>query len=211
MSQESALDRILLDEIDRSLSDFISSRPIHENGIVAAAFNKLERGKNEDTMQLVGKIVDDIVFGPAQEVFNGQEVIDAINARKAGAFVAAFSNLAEKIISNAMIDAKEDSYATFKDFRDIFVLSVLVSIGAEAHSREKTGILSGFFGANSFRDLSARPFHDALIDFFYNKMAEEDSGAVTVAMLLQDSFALSDNNEQLKWTRPPHIDQIFTY
>lgn len=204
-------EKLDFDDLGKSLGEFFSSDYVKSGKFAAITLSKLEEGRNKNISSFIETIVRDIVFGPAQEVFSGQELIDAINTKKATSFITAFSSLSEKIIEMSSIDTKEDAYSTFKDFRDVFVMSVLASIASSNHSIQKENLLKSVFSEESFSDLSTLDFHSVLVNFFYNNMTEEDSGAITIAMVFHNAFAAPGNDEYQKWTRPPQIDTLFSY
>lgn len=208
----SKLDQLLIEDIDKSLSDFMQNRSLPENSIVAQAYSSIEKNRSEDTGRFIKEIVEKIVIGPAQEVFSGQEIIDAIKAKKVSSFTSAFVSLSERIVDIALTDAKEDSIFTYKDFRDIFVLSVLVSmVTSESRNKNLTEeVLRGFFVDGNFKDMSDKSFHSAMLECFYKTMGEEDSGSTALPFLFHSLFSTNETkDDHLKWARPAHIDYIF--
>jgi hypothetical protein len=202
---EQDTDKALI-EIELELAKYID---IHF-GAASASLVSDGLVEEEDLALFVKRIVEDIIFGPLQEVFGGEEIIEAIQHKKALAFSTAFLDIALKIIEKAIAENMELESETYKDYRDFFSISILSF--AINDSNVPKAILNAFLPDSKFLDLRERTLHDTLISFYFNEMKDESSGALALPLYFERKFSTENGNEaELLWTIPPQIDTIFKY
>lgn len=199
-------------DIDKNLTELLRSIAGDSDGAASGDIAKIvETGSNdEDLVQFVNRIVQDVVVGPVQESFSGQEIIDAVNQKKATSFLSAFQSLSKKILEISMHEGRDEMLSTGKDFRDIFSLSVLISTIMQDYSQDKSSLLKAFFSGADFDDESNKTFHESLLEYFY-QMGEDDPGINALPMMFQAKFYGFEGGDHLKWTKPVNIDSLFNY
>jgi hypothetical protein len=161
---------------------------------------------DEDLNSFVDMLVKNIVSGPMQEDFGGEEILTAINNNKALAFSGAFIDMAEKSIDIAFKASNAIDNKVFKDFRDFFAISILAYL-VENKASEKS--LLGFIQNYSISDKRTMTFKSCLDDFFYTEQ-EDITGPSTLALFLHKTFEGEDKKTTV-WNMPPHSDTIFRY